>query len=210
MKVDNEKITSNNREILQKSLETINEHLEKERRREETAERRANMLITFIGIGATIILALSKNFINSSFSINILVKVVFGTTLIFLTKSIFYTLKVFSVKQINRLTPELINDIQDLDLKEALAYEIKWKIWEYNQMIPVNTEKLFWVSRAIRNFILAIISALLLSSIIFIDRFITIESCWLITIQICLGIIIVLYSILVDYIFEKFSFWEFE
>jgi hypothetical protein len=209
MKIDNSKITSQDKEILKKSLMIIDEHLEKERQRGETAEKRANILITFIGIGAAVVLALSSNFANPVFSMVYLIVSLFLITIIFLVKSIIYTLRIIKVQQKKRLTPDLINDIQNLDIKAALSYEIKWKIWEYNQRIPVNTQKLFWVARAHRNFIFSIITALVLSLILFLDQHISIQSWWFDGIQISFGIFGLAFVLLIDYIFEKYSFWEF-
>ena len=113
MKIDNSKITSQDKEILKKSLMIIDEHLEKERQRGETAEKRANILITFIGIGAAVVLALISNFVNPVFSMVYLIVSLFLITIIFLVKSIIYTLRIIKVQQKKRLTPDLINDIQN-------------------------------------------------------------------------------------------------
>ena len=210
MEVDNSKINSNDLKILEKSLEIINEHLKKENLRGQGADKRANILITFIGIGASIALAFTKLVIDSGDSLKILIHFVFITILIYLVKAVFYILKVYEPRLLKRISPEIINDIQSFSFKDALAYEIKWKIWEYNQMIPENNYKLYYITRAQRNVSFAILSVLFLSIGLFVEKQILSSPCWFTILQMSIVTLLVLLAVFIDYIFEKFSFWEFK
>ncbi len=154
------------------------------------------MQIPFITIGSTLILAFSKVIDGLGNSLTISLIMFFIITLIFFAKAILFNLISFRVVQAYRLTPKLVNDIQQLDKSEAIAYEVKWKIWEYNKMVPVNSKKLFFIYRAQNNLMLAIFSILILACIQFLSQFITHQSCTLTNVQFIIGGIIIILGII--------------
>lgn len=207
MEIDINQIKSKDPDILEKSIAIINEQLDKETKRGELAEKRAGMLIPFITIGSTFILAFGK-LISLENPLTITVVAFFIVTLIFFVKAALFTLISFRIVQANRLTPQLINDIQQFDKLEAMAYEIKWKIWEYNKMVPVNTKRLFYTYRAQNNLMLAVFSILIIACIQFFSCFVTSHSASLVNIQFIAGNITIILGLVSDFIIERFSFWE--
>lgn len=205
-RIDTEKITSSNLDILKKSLEIIDEHLEKEKQRGASVEVRANILIPFITIGATVILRFSTSIGTVSNSITAFICFMYLMTIIFFIKSVYYLLASFQVIQHHRLTPKMVNDIQEFELIQALAYEVKWKIWEYNQLIPVQTKKLFYIYRAQQNLMLGVIGILLLALFQFLSQYIYYKSN--IFIQIIFGIVGIRLAFFSDAMIEKTSFWN--
>jgi hypothetical protein len=207
-RIDTKNIISRDLDVLQRSLYIINEHLELERTRGASAETRANILIPFITIGASVILGFSTSIGVLSSPIIVLIRVLYTTTIIFFAKSTFYTLASFRVVHHKRLTPQMVNDIQELELIDALAYEVKWKIWEYNQLIPVNTQKLYYIYRAQQNLMLAILSVLLLSLAQFISQYISCQSDCFHDIQFLIGTLGIIFGVFSDPLIEKKSFWN--
>ncbi len=122
-------------EVLKRSLEIADEHLERERDRDDLAEHRTRTLIIFTGVATSAIVASSNLLTEIDIFKNIHFKLLLFIALVFLIKAVYFTFKAFEVKKYNRLTPDLIKDIQSKDIKDALRYEIKWKIWEYYQKV---------------------------------------------------------------------------
>lgn len=207
IEIDINLITSRDPNILEKSVVIVNEQLDKETKRGELAEKRAGMLIPFITIGSTFILAFSKLIGSLENTLAISLAAFFIVALIFFIKSAIFTLISFRIVQANRLTPQLVNDIQQFDRLEAMAYEVKWKIWEYNQMVPVNTKRLFYTYRAHNNLMLAVFSILILACIQFLSRFAISQSCALTSFQFIVGSITIILGLVSDFIIEKLSFW---
>lgn len=208
MEIDNTRIQENNFEVLQISLRIIDEHLSREKERGNSADKRATTIITFIGILATVILAFTKLVIINNNSLIICVSGFLVITLIFLIKSIINIMNLFQVKQIDTLSPDMINDIQDKTKNQAIAYEVKWKIWEYNKLTPYNSKKLFYLNRAQRNTISCIFSILILALALFADDYIKISECWFLALQLIIVILAFIFALISDTIMEINGIWK--
>ncbi len=204
-----EKIKSNNKDVLDQSMEIIDEHLRKEVERGKTAGTRVNTLITLSGAASAVILFFGKIILNICTSnFLILIYFTYSVTILFLMKSIYYSIRSLKLTQVYRLSPEIIYDIQERDLNEALRYEITWKIWEYFQMIPVNTQRLFWFNRGQRNLLFSIIFFLFLGLLLLINEKVSVSIPN--SIEYILGGISILFVVFCDCILDRFGFWHFE
>jgi hypothetical protein len=63
----------------------------------------------------------------------------------------------------------LIYEFQKCSEIESLREELTWKIWEFWELIPVSTEKLFWLNRSQRNTVAALITYMFLGMILFLE-----------------------------------------
>lgn len=197
--------------VLNISIRLISEQIEKENSRSESVDNRINIVFCLIGIYASVILATNGVLFNPSSTPSIILKFFFIGLLIILAMSVFNALKTILVKQIYELSPELVNDIQCFSEKEALQYEIKWKMWQYNKLNESNTTKLFYLHRVQRNLFFSILYLLIMAILIYFNDYIHInelKSPCLRYIEFGIGIISLLFSIFSNNIFEKYSFWN--
>jgi hypothetical protein len=209
MKIDEirERISSGNREVLKQSLAFIVERISNERVRASKAETRAVATLAFSGVLSGIVVVKLPNILQYSDSDSwILAFVLYVTTIVFLLKSVVFSLQALGVFQGNEITPELIFELQDKSEIDALREEVVYKIWEYYQLLPIGTARLFRVNRAQRNILASIVAFLVLGVV------------WLVSEEISLAVtewfnIVVIFSsilalLLLDFIVESWnSFW---
>ncbi|MCK4636491.1 MAG: hypothetical protein KAT49_01275 [Methanomicrobia archaeon] len=203
-----EKIKSNNRDILDQSRKIIDEFLIRETERGKSIVKRINILITLSGAISAVILFFGKIILDiNNKNFLILIYFICFATILFLIKSIYFLIRSLRPTQMYVLSPELlIFDIQGKDYEKSLRYEITWKIWEYFQMQPVNTEKLIWLDRGQRNLLFSIISFLFWGLLLLINKNVSnFIPNW---IEYTLGGIFILFAFFCDYILDKFGFWN--
>lgn len=204
-------LTSNNPDVINQSLKIINENIGKEKERGRSAESRANTLIGFSGAGAATILALSKILLdNNQVNLKVLLYFLYFSALILIWKSIRYAIKSTRTVQMNRLTPNLVYEIQPKDKVDALKHEIKWKFWEYNQMKQPHTEKLFWLNRAQRNLASSIFFILLIGIVSIVGK-LNFPSWpwWALTLEYIAGSISIIFCFVCDNILDRLGIWYF-
>lgn len=201
---------SSNIDVLNNSARLITEFISEENTRGESSNNRVNISICLTGIYASIIIALTNSiFINIS-TTPILAKFLYANTVILLIISVFNSIRVVLVKQVDKLSPDIVNDIQSFEHIEALRYEVKWKMWQYNKLNENNLYKLFYLHRAQRTLLLSSFNLLMVCPILFFTNnlmsFKTIN--YIKTIEILLGVILISFSIFSNPILEKKSFWS--
>ncbi|WP_088186373.1 hypothetical protein [Desulfosporosinus sp. FKA] len=202
---------SNDANVLDISARLISEQIEKENARGESADNRINILFCLIGIYASVILATNGVIFGKDSNPSIILKFIFIGVIILLVMSVSNALMTILVKQVDQLSPEMVNEIQSFSEIEALQYEVKWKIWQYNKLNESNTTKLFYLHRVQRNILLSILYLLIMTVLIYFNNYIhlyELNSSCLRYIEIGLGIIAFLFSIFINYLLEKFSFWN--
>lgn len=197
--------------ILTISSRIITEHVIAENSRSESINNRANLSICLIGIYATILLAFtSVMFGQNSNTISIISKFFFIGIMIILVISVFDALKVILVKQVEKLSPDMVNDIQSFTEAKALKYEIEWKMWEYNKLNANNSSKLFSLHRVQRNLLFSTFNLLIMILLVYFNDYIYScqTRCFCFTyLEFVIGFIVIIYSIFINPILEKNSFW---
>lgn len=162
------KLSSSDMEVLRICDENADAMLANEKLRGERAENKAQDVLKMCAAGATIILG-GLGFIygrlTPSPSWAVLLPFVAG--ILFIVKSVGFNLMVFEPAKLYRATPDLLFDVQGKPPTEALRYLVGVKLWLFEINVPNNTQKLFHLDRAIRNFV-AFIFTLLLGGVVII------------------------------------------
>ena len=166
---DDKLIISNDINILKQSQKFIDQRLTSEHERGKAAENRATVMLGIIGAFAVFLFNFIKGIISDYEAVPALVIIVCVITIAFLIKSGYYAIIAIRPLQTYTLTPSLVVDIQNKLYDEALRYEIKWKIWEYNHLLKPNTTRLFWLHRCQRNFFNAVLVFVILGCSLFFE-----------------------------------------
>lgn len=197
--------------ILNNSARIVSEFINEENQRGESANNRANFAIGIVGIYASILLGLQDFFGLFKNEINSIAKLLLICAIVLLISTLLNALKVVKVVQKEKLSPDMINDIQGMFDIQALQYEIKWKMWALNNYNEENTKKLFYLQRAHRNLITGIIYILAAVLALYFNTSIInweIQYSWLNSLELVLGIINIGLCLIINRIIEYFSFWN--
>lgn len=161
------KIISNNISVLNQSLTGINEILENETERGESARRRINSIMGFSGVISSLFLFFWNYLLNFTENWVMLIVFVYFSIIIYLLKIGYYFLK--SNKPIRSYCIEptdIIREIQNMESKEALRYEIARKILDYYDKRGPNNLKLQCLERMQNNLVCAFIFLLITAFLI--------------------------------------------
>ena len=203
-----EKLSSRNLEILKQSLMFVTERIANERARALRAENRAVATLTFSGVLSGIVVVRLQSILQEDTSFNwALIFAPYVVTILFLLKSALFAFKALGAMKRYEVTPELVFELQGKSEINALREEITYKIWEYNKLIPVGSTRLFWVARAQRNILAAVVTFSVLGiSLILLKKTDLHLAEWLNIFMIAVSIISIF---LLDFVVEKWSsFWH--
>ena len=201
-----ENITSKDKDLLNQSLNLINEHLKREAKRGDSAFQRVSMLLTLTGILSGIFIFFGKLvLIDLNGNLMILIYFIYALIIIFFFKTIYFSIKTIDLQHALELSPNTVYEIQSMKNNEALRYEIAEKMWEYDQMLPYNNKKLFNYSRGQRNLLFGMFFILILGLLFIINGKIQLD----LNFQYAISIILIIFAIFCDKILEHFGFWEF-
>jgi hypothetical protein len=157
------KVCSKELVILNQSLVFVNDRISNERVRASKAETRAVATLGYSGVLFGIAIAQLPSILRVFISVDYrLIFVLYAAAMIFLLKSALFSFKALGVLKRNEVTPELVFHIQKMPMIDSLREEITVKIWEYYEMLPVNSTRLFWVNRAQRNIFASAVAFLIL------------------------------------------------
>lgn len=203
------RIAGINPEILDQSLQFINEKLELERSRSLRAEERAAIVLAVVGILTAFVVQFTQLLVSPGENGWLILVALYLASTIFLVKAGLFALRALWVTRSYEITPELVFDLRSLSKEEALQEEIVWKMWEYYQLVPSGSVRLFHVHRAQRNILAAIVSLALLGLAWFILVILEISAAP--AIGVIVLIIVVGFLILLDIVFErKGTLWQFQ
>lgn len=201
------KLSSEDEKVLKQSISYINEKNSLIRERSTHAESRATAMLTVSGILAGFIVFFVEVLNNENVKSNFIVTACYIVSVLLLIKAVLFAVRVFWVQKGYELTPDLIYDLQTKTDIQALKEELKWKIWEYYEILPLTNTKLFWLNRSQRNTVMAIITLMILGLILFLKINICFEINSLVKSLLLLFTLLVI--IFVDIIFEFLgSFWN--
>ena len=197
------KVTSENINILKRSLLFVDDRIALQRERAKMAETRATAMLVVVGILAGFVVHFGKTLDSIKVSDSILFAALYLAAIFFIIKSIYYSIKTLWVLKGNELNADLIFELQDCSEVEAHREELTWKIWEYWKVIPVANEKLFWLNRSQRNTVAALLTYMFLGMMLFLKIKLSISIYWVVT---CLAIIMLVALVLfIDTAMERFG-----
>ena len=154
-----QKISSEDIDVLRQSLEFVRRCLLQENERGKAAETRATVMLGILGVIATLVIPGAENLATNSNpgDPGWLLLACFVSCLFFLIKALFYAIRTISIVKKHRLEPQMVFDLQDASQAKALRFEIVGIVWEYGQAIESNSGRLFFLQRCQRNSYVAIL-----------------------------------------------------
>ena len=200
------KVTSTDRDVLERSLAFVSEKLADEIQRGHAAITRGQLVLVVIGALIVVIVPLADTVISEQLSsLRNFLLIWFIGSVAFLAKGAIYGISIIRGLKGYRATPEFVFDIQNQSYEEAIRDEIALRIWEYRKSITPNTRRLFWLDRCARNTVMAII---LFGSV---GASIAIFKSMTVVIPVCVSwgaaIVVVAVFLLSDRVVEKFGIW---
>lgn len=201
-----EMLSSNDINIIQKCQEFIDEKAGLERLRGESAERRANIILSTLGALSAFLVFMASNLLGDPNKVGWLVIILYSASALWVFRSVWYCIKSISAQSRYRVTEESIFEVQDKSEIDAAKELLSGKIWELQCSIQPNTERLFYIQRAQRALIVFVGILLLLGVVVMIRNYLSIQpsSCvlWLVS---AIGLI---FWFLGDYLIEKSGIWK--
>lgn len=154
------------RDMPTSTLRYLNERLaavlQEEITRGDGAERKAIQLISVSGAGAAIIAAVAISIFKGNVSNDTATVLFVIAVAIQLTKSALFSLMAIKPGRTFYEDPvALVKERKVQDYAAALQADIELRLWLHGKTVPVNTRKLFYVDRAVRNLTGAAVVALL-------------------------------------------------
>jgi len=150
------KIDSDDKEVLKLCNAFLDERIEKERLRGESAERRANILLGVVGAVSVFMVFLASDVLGKNDNPHVLLIIFYGASALWLARSIWYSMKSIHAQSRYRLTAESVFDFQNGTDVKALKQIISGKYWEHEKSIQPNTERLFYVQRSQRSLVVVV------------------------------------------------------
>jgi hypothetical protein len=197
------RLTSENPDILRRSLSFLDNRLALMRDRAKVAETRATAMLVVSGILAGFVVNFGKALHGVEYTETLLLSAFYFSSIFLLIKAIFYGVKVLWVLKGYELNPDLAFDLQGRSGIDSLREELTWKIWEYWQILPLTNEKLFWLNRSQRNTVSAIITFMFLGGILFIQMKCGIHLPSIVTVSIT--VILTALVLFIDVLMERFG-----
>lgn len=202
---------SKDKDVLNISVRLISEFNQQEYAKGDSINNRANMCICLMGIYAAIIIGLGTLiFQSSTFTTSLLLDFLCLSIIVVLIIAIFNSLKVIMVKQIDKLSPDILNDIKGFSEVKALQYESKWKMWEYNQLNASNINKLFHLHRTQRGLLISTVYLIFIGALFYfnINVIILEKICVFKYFELIAGSLTVAFSTFSNQILERHTFWN--
>ena len=184
--------------------------LQEEITRGDGAERKAIQLISVSGAGAAIVAALAISIFKGNGSNDVATVLFIIAVAIQLTKSALFSLMAIRPGRAFSEDPvALVKERKGQDYAAALQEDIELMLWLYGKTVPVNTRKLFYVDRAVRNLAGAAVVALLAAILPLLISVLT-DTCpparqIMGEVSICVGFLTVLLALASDQLIERFD-----
>ena len=184
----------------------VDERADIERMRGESAERRANIILSTLGASSAFLVFMASNLLGKPDKVGWLVIIMFAASALWVSRSVWYCIKSIRTQSRYRVTEESIFEVQNKSEIDAFKDLLSGKIWELQHSIQPNTERLFYVQRAQRALIVFVGILLLLGVEVISRDYYSIQpnSCFLFIISI-LGVIFWFFG---DYFIEKAGIWN--
>jgi hypothetical protein len=199
-------LSSNDINVIRLCHKFVDERADQERMRGESAERRANIILSTLGASSAFLVFIASNLLDKPDKVGDLVIILYAASALWISRSVWYCIKSIRAQSRYRITVESVFEVQGESEIEAIKVLLSGKIWELQRSIQPNTERLFYVQRAQRALIVFVGILLLLGVLVVFRDYIIIppNSCILFNILI-FGVIFWFYG---DYFFEKRGIWN--
>ena len=166
-------VSREGREMLTDSLRYRNDRiaaiLQEEITRGDVAERKAIQLTSVSGAGAAIVAAFAISIFDGNGANDMATVLFVMAVVIQLGKSAFFSLRAIRPGKTYSEDPvALASERKDQDYPAALQADIELRLWLYGKAVPVNTRKIFYVDRAVRN-IAGVVGVALLAAALFLS-----------------------------------------
>ncbi|MEJ2065815.1 MAG: hypothetical protein P8X74_21475 [Reinekea sp.] len=177
-----------------------------ERMRGESAERRANIILSTLGAFSAFLVFMASNLPGDPDKAGWFTIILYVASALWLSRSVWYCIKCIRTQSRYRVTEESIFEVQDKEEIDAVKYLLSGKIWELQCSVQPNTERLFYVQRAQRALIVFVGILLLLGGVVVLRNYLSIQPspCVLFFVS-AHGVIFWLFG---DYIIEKSGIWH--
>lgn len=157
-------------------LRYLNERLllaiNQEMSRGDRAESKAVQMITFCGAGAAIVSAFAIAMLGGKAPCDETTVVFVAALAVFLTKSTGFSL--IAIRPIMKFQEDpsaLIEERMNQDYPTNLQADIELRLWLYKKAVPVHSRKLFYLDRAVINFAVGVIVALVATVLLIFTAF---------------------------------------
>lgn len=206
MEMMKEMLSTNDVNIIRMCQEFVNERADLERMRGESAERRANIILSTLGASSAFLVFMASNLLGDPDKVGWLVIILYSAAALWVARSVWYCIKSIRTQSRYRVTEESIFEIQDKTEIEAAKYLLSGKIWELQRSIQPNTERLFYVQRAQRALVVFVGILLLIGVSVNGKNYFSIQvgSCALF-LMVVLGLFFWFFG---DYLIEKSGIWN--
>lgn len=203
-----QRITSEDPDVLRECLRFIDDRLAKEEDRARTAENRGTAMLALIGAAVAFLVYIADELpLNVDHGGVVLPLVTFAATILFLSKSTYYAIRTLGVLVQYRVTAESVFEVQSLPLVQALRSELTGKIWECQMAVVPNTSRLYRLQRCQRSLMFAIFFLMAIGATFLLD------GAWLRSVEPCASIVVGSLSILLlagaDPVLERLGIWQF-
>jgi len=195
------KITSEDKNILKRSILFVDDRLILIREKVKFAEARATTMLAFVGILTGFLIHFTNTIDKLKLSESVLIIGLFLASLLLIVKAMYYSVRTLWVTKVYELNTDLVYELLDKSELEALKEELTGKIWEYWTTILIPTGKLFWLNRAQRNTVAAIIAYLFLGLVLFLKVKLNVWLCQSVSIiaTFLLGVIVIFIDRLMEH-----------
>ncbi len=199
-------LSSSNIKVILRCQEFVDERAHLERIRGESAERRANIILSTLGASSAFLVFMASIFFANPSKVGWLVVILYAASSLWISRSVWYCIKSIRTQSRYRVTVESIFEVQGKTEIDTVKQLLSDKIWELQYSIQPNTERLFYVQRAQRALMVFICILLLLGLTVIVQNYFSFKpnSCVLFVVL----AIFIIFWFLGDYLIEKNGIWN--
>jgi hypothetical protein len=199
-------LSSDDINVVRKCQEFVDERASLERIRGESAERRANIILSTLGASSAFLVFMASNLLGDPEKVGWIAIILYAAAALWVSRSVYYCIKSIRTQSRYRLTEESVFEVQDKNEIDAIKDLLSGKIWELQCSVQPNTERLFYVQRAQRALIVFVGILLLLGVVVIVRNYLSIQPspCVLFFVS-ALGVIFWFFG---DYFIEKNGIWN--
>lgn len=201
-----EMLSSDDINVVRKCQEFVDDRASLERMRGESAERRANIILSTLGASSAFLVFMASNLLGDPEKVGWIAIILYAAAALWVSRSVWYCIKSIRTQSRYRLTEESVFEVQDKNEIDAIKDLLSGKIWELQCAVQPNTERLFYVQRAQRALIVFVGILLLLGVVVIVRNYLSIQPspCVLFFVS-ALGVIFWFFG---DYFIEKSGIWN--
>lgn len=201
-----EMLSSNDIEVVRVCQKFVDERASLERMRGESAERRANIILSTLGASSAFLVFIASNLLGNPGKVGWTAIILYAASALWVSRSVWYCIKSIRTQNHYRVTEQSVFEVQDKEEIDAVKDLLSGKIWELQRSVQPNTERLFYVQRAQRALIVFLGILLLLGVVVVVRNYLSIQlSPCVLFFASGLGVI---FWFVGDYFIEKSGIWN--